>query len=343
MGADGRRRQLPDLRRPAGSGTRFTAGVAGRAGEEAALPRRDRHLDLVPHPGLLRLVRAGLRRQTADHRRRVRPPPFTIASIPAGPGHADRPRRPLAGQRPGLHGADRPGRYRTCARTSRRRRSSTGTPVPGAGVLHALPVRGRELHQHGRAADRGPGHQQHPLGTHAVLVPLGAPREPGRRRVLLVRPSVPHQQDLCRPARSPRSAWRPTSSASALPASSPGPGSVVHAPEPCGARGDHHRDHLRLGRLLRHQPGHHVVGHRREEPAGGDAVPHPGQHQPDLQHDRQPELDDILVDQSTYTAFDRALPRGPALLAGPGHRRRGQRTVLVGHRGPSSRRAPPSS
>ena len=42
-------------------------------------------------------------------------------------------------------------------------------------------------------------------------------------------------------------------------------------------------------------------------------------------------IDDVTVDQTTYTAYDQDLPGGRPVLAGPGPRRRQQPPGLVGH------------
>ena len=219
---------------------------------------------------------------------------------------------------------DRPGR-RLHRRVLRRRAGHAGPRLGRAAVRQVLPgadLRGRRLHQH-RAERRD---------ERVAAGPDGAPaRELGGRFVLLVRHPVPRwvarQPQHVRPEPAVRC---PTCRASSSSARSP----RHRRPGELGPRG--HRHHLQLAGLLHHQPGHGLGG--QGETGNQSARTYR------IQVDTEPSfsaplLDTAVVDQTTYTAPDQALPRGHALLARPGPRQRADRPAVVRH-GPADQVQP---
>ena len=118
-------RQLPVVRRASRHEHRLHPGEPGRAGEEAALPGSDRHVDLVPQPGLLRLVRAGVRRRRRHPRTRT---DGDASRSPSSRRSRDSASRSTASALTPTWPARRASAgLRTSARTPPARRSSTGS------------------------------------------------------------------------------------------------------------------------------------------------------------------------------------------------------------------------
>ena len=103
-------------------------------------------------------------------------------------------------------------------------------------VLHGLRQRGRQLHQPAGAQQPRPRHQQHHVRAHAGQRRPHLRRQPGGRRVLLVRPAVPQQAEL-RPRPGLDRRQGPDELRQAL----------AEGHRPHGVVAGRHRDHLRVG------------------------------------------------------------------------------------------------
>ena len=242
-----------------------------------------------------------LHRRSRSARRPATPwPSAASSSTPTTPARRTRaPRRPAAAR-------------------CRARRCSSGTPDPRAAYYMVYVSERRQLHQPARAQQRHPGDDQHDVrpGTGQRRLHTYPDNQAGQsyywhirpcRTALNCGPDPVSRTDMAQGTfikRSPQ--------VTGLTSSSPAGTEITFT----------------LDRLL--------VDTNQEQPWAqtgeiaqpvGQAVPHRGRRRHLLRRQRWSTAP--LVDQATYTA-SKALPRGDALLAGPGHRLRRQRPHVVG-------------
>ena len=153
-------------------------------------------------------------------------------------------------------------------------------PVPEAAYYMIYLANDRELTNRvfgNSAAD--PVHDEHSLDTH-VSDGQGSPRrQPGRPVLLLVCPALQGHRQVRLPTRSRQHA----AATNGFRKLSPG----VQLADTSDGRIRSRRHHLRMGRLLRHQPSGPAVPGRRRAPAPDRAeVPHRDLPVADVRHDR---------------------------------------------------------